>query len=360
MSTITAPPARSVARDHPVSWRQLARVTWLLHRSALIGLLALYIGCAIAIVLGEHGTHSNYASYVANGCVANPIHFPCGTISNTFAKTTDPFSAAVIALSVLPVIVGIFIGAPLLSRELESGTFRFTWTQAVGRTRFVLTTLVMLAAFVTAAAVVLGLLLSTWAHPFEVVRVESRWQSGLFGTTWFMAATWTLFALALGAFLGVAVKRTVAAMAATTAGVGGLILASFVVVVRHLLAIAPLTTTKNSPVGVGLGALNQPAFPGNGDESPGSWLVRSWFTGPNGNSLGTVAANKVRDSLYAGGDGIKSVDPASWLSRHHDTFWVSYQPESRFWIFQGLEGVILIGLAALLTVVTVRFVRRRT
>ena len=334
----------------------MARVTWLQHRSALIALLALYVGCAIAIVIGEQGTHSGYASYVANGCVAHLANPSCGTIADTFAGTLDAFSALVIALNVLPVIVGLFVGAPLLSREFESGTFRFTWTQGVGRTRFVLTTLAILAAFVAAAAVVLGLLLGTWAHPFEVIGDESQWQSGLFATTWFMLAAWSLFALAAGVLIGAVIKRTVTAMAVATAGIGGLLVASFVVFVHRLLAFAPLATSKISPLG--LGALNQQAYAGEG-QLRGSWLVRAWFTGPNGNPLGTVAANRVRDQLYGVGKRTTSVDTASWLSLHHDVFWVSYQPESRFWIFQGAEGVILIALAVLLAATTIWFATRR-
>jgi len=38
---------------------------------------------------------------------------------------------------------------------------------------------------------------------------------------------------------------------------------------------------------------------------------------------------------------------------------VSYQPASRFWIFQIIAAAILIGMAALLAFATVRLVRRR-
>jgi hypothetical protein len=52
-------------------------------------------------------------------------------------------------------------------------------------------------------------------------------------------------------------------------------------------------------------------------------------------------------------------DPTRWLSLHHEAFWVSYQPASRFWIFQGAEGGVLIVLAALLGLATVWCVCRR-
>ena len=48
-----------------------------------------------------------------------------------------------------------------------------------------------------------------------------------------------------------------------------------------------------------------------------------------------------------------------WLSRHRDTFLVSYPPGGRYWIFQGLEEGVLIRLALLLGTATVWLVSRR-
>ena len=39
-------------------------------------------------------------------------------------------------LVVLPGIVGAVVGAPLIGRELESGVFRYSWTQGAGRMRW--------------------------------------------------------------------------------------------------------------------------------------------------------------------------------------------------------------------------------
>ena len=41
-----------------------------------------------------------------------------------------------VILVFLPGIVGAFAGAPVLARELETGTFRYAWTQGVGRMRW--------------------------------------------------------------------------------------------------------------------------------------------------------------------------------------------------------------------------------
>src|SRR5262249_48023194 len=48
------------------------------------------------------------------------------------------------ALSSLPLLVGAFIGAPLVARELDQGTYLLAWTQGVPRQRWLLTKLAML------------------------------------------------------------------------------------------------------------------------------------------------------------------------------------------------------------------------
>jgi len=356
MTTVAVAPVSPRRHEHPVPWKAMARVTWLQRRSTLIGLLVVFVACAVAIVVGQGSTHATYASFVANGCVQNRFHVPCGTFENWFADNTDLFSAMVIALHAVPVVIGVFVGAPLLSRELESGTFRFTWTQGVGRSRAVVTTLVLLALFVTVATCVFGLLLNWFAHPFEVIGNESQWQSGLFDTTGPMLAAWTLFGLALGTFLGALIGRTVAAMASTAAVVAGLLVASFVSLVARLEAIGALATTRLMPMGLNVGQLNVPGSQFNGPV--GSWLVRAWFTGPGGKRLDAAAANNVIGRMY-GGPANGKVGPSRWLSVHHYIYWVSYQPASRFWLFQVTAAAILIGMAVLLAFATVRLVRRR-
>jgi hypothetical protein len=48
-----------------------------------------------------------------------------------------------------------------------------------------------------------------------------------------------------------------------------------------------------------------------------------------------------------------------YLTKHGYTQWTSYQPASRFWPFQWIEGGWLLALSALLLAATVWLVRRR-
>lgn len=328
----------------------MVRVTWLLHRGGFLGMLGLYAACAAAIVIGSQPARSTFSTYVADGCVTRPLHAPCGTLANVFATTTDPLSAILIALSILPVIVGAFLGAPLVARQVESGTYRFAFTQGLDRTRQVLTALVLLAVFVVVGAVVLGLLLSTWAHPFEVVGDKSPWQAGQFDTTWVMLAGWSVLGLAVGTLVGTLTKRTVAAMAGTTVVVGGLVVAATVSFVRFVVSIAPAASNGFAPNGLGIGALDMQSHYGQGP--PGAWLLTSWMTGPHGRVLGTLQAWRLYTEVYTKGAGPRS------LSLHHVSFWVSFQPAGHYWIFQVVTGLVLVLLAVIMAMVVLRRLRR--
>ena len=137
------------------------------------------------------------------------------------------------------------------------------------------------------------------------------------------------------------------AMAATAVGVGGLLVASFVFLVHRLLAVSPLATSGISPFGIGLGTLNTAAPAGGGTFGQ---LARH-------SRLSVPGANNVLSQIEKEKNG--QIDATRLLALHHDAFWVSYQPASRFWIFQGIQGAILIVLAAPLVLGTLWVVRRR-
>ena len=46
------------------------------------------------------------------------------------------FNGGIAVLAVAPAVIGIFWGAPLVARELETGTYRLAWNQSVTRGRW--------------------------------------------------------------------------------------------------------------------------------------------------------------------------------------------------------------------------------
>src|SRR4051812_50063354 len=51
------------------------------------------------------------------------------------------FNGGIAVLAVAPALIGIFWGAPLVARELETGTYRLVWNQSVTRGRWLATKL---------------------------------------------------------------------------------------------------------------------------------------------------------------------------------------------------------------------------
>jgi uncharacterized membrane protein YidH (DUF202 family) len=355
MTTLTTPrPSTSPDLRQRRSIRRAIQTTWIQHRAALLSFAFIFAVIVTAIVVCQIYTHGSYASYVNHGCVARPInHVPCGDLDNALQNMNDVFTGLLIVLGVLPMLVGAFVGAPLLSNEFESGTFRFTWTQGTGRTRYFLTKFGVLALFFTIVTFVIGILFGNWyAHPFEVTGADSHWQGGLFDTTGWMLAAWSLFALACGSFLGVITKRTVSAIATTAFVVSALLGAAYEVLPR-LLKLWTLSSSKILAIGLNYGSLNGGQLEAGLN---GRWVVGGYLTGPKGQVLNRASANNIFDRALSSNGG--SVGAARWLSNHHYTLWTTYQPSSHFWVFQSVEVVVVLGLAALFIWGTVRRIGR--
>ena len=122
-------------------------------------------------------------------------------------------------LQIVPALIGAFVGAPLLARELETGTFRYAWTQGFERWRWALAKLVALAVAVTAAAGALSVLLSWYYQPYFATRngARSRPPAGVFDLRGVAFAAWTLAAFAIGGLAGMLIRRVVPAIVATLA-----------------------------------------------------------------------------------------------------------------------------------------------
>ena len=117
--------------------------------------LALYL-----LIMGLK-IHSAYASVAS----CHPARSPgCEAAANLFSGSYHGTAQAVTGLlQVVPALIGVFVGAPLLARELETGTFRFAWTQGCGRPRWVVAKLALPAVAVTAASFAFSVLFS-WCY----------------------------------------------------------------------------------------------------------------------------------------------------------------------------------------------------
>jgi len=315
----------------PVLWRRMAWVTWRQHRAALAGVAAL-LG-ALAVYLWLTGLQMHHA-YAAD---CHPASSLACTINFTgrYAVNVNIIRAF---LQVVPALIGAFAGAPVLARELETGTFRFVWTQGFGRWRWALAKLVLLAVVVAAAAGAFTVLFSWYASPFFAAGYAIPFATDLFDLLGVAFAAWTLAAFAIGVLAGMLIRRVVPAIAATLAAYAGLALATTLWLREHYMR--PLLTTKTN-------------VPGS------AWVVSQWYTKGGKYAFGAHGSgivNAVSQLCHGGSSGLS---PAQCLSQHGYTAWTSYQPGSRFWPFQWIEGGWLLALSVLLIAATVWLVRRR-
>ena len=339
MTTLTGP--ANLAEDagpRPVPWRRMAWVTWRQHRFALGG-MAVFLG-AIAVYLWLSGLamHHAYATECHSGGA-----LACGDFTDRYGVTAIVVS---IFLQAVPALIGAFVGAPALAREMETGTFRYAWTQGIGRWRWTLGKLVPLAVAVAAAGGAFSALFSWYDQPFVAVGYAIPFSTRVFDLIGVAFAAWTLAAFAIGALAGVLIRRVVPAIAATLAGYAGLALTTGLFLREHYLT--PLATS-------------QPDLPDS------AWAVSQWYTKdgtfafPAHGSPFTDAVMRLCNGGTSGGPGTGGgiMSPAQCLSQHGYTPWTSYQPGSRFWTFQWIEGGWLLGLSVLLIAATVWVVRRR-
>jgi len=119
------------------------------------------------------------------------------------------------ALGALPMVLAVFLGAPLIAGDQERGTLRLVTTQSVSRRRWITAKL----AWCYAAALLIGAVLSvsfTWLwKPYRSV-FQSPWYEGeIFDHTGPMLPALCLFLTATGITIGMLARRIIPAMAVT-------------------------------------------------------------------------------------------------------------------------------------------------
>jgi hypothetical protein len=236
---------------------------------------------------------------------------------------------------------------------METGTFRYAWTLGFGRWRWALAKLVPLAIAVAGAAGALSVLLSWYYQPYFATGNQALNLSemtpffpGLFDLRGVAFAAWTLAAFAIGALAGMLIRRVVPAIVATLAAHTALALAAGSFLRQHYLT--PLLTSS----------LNVPGS---------AWITSQCWTKGGKFAFAGFPPNSILQQFCpprAVGPALQSGKPkaltlAQCVSQHGYTQWTRYQPSSRFWPFQWIEGGWLLALSVLLIAVTIWLVRRR-
>lgn len=196
----------------PVPWQRMLWVTWRQHRAAFISVPAVLGAIAVFLVVAGLKVHHDYASLIAapaNSATWQQLNSRFNSEDWTMGNTL------LILMQLAPVLIGTFAGAPVLARDLEAGTFRYAWTQGLGRERWAIAKLALLGLFVAVVAGAFGQLFAWFFAPFIPQEDMTVLNATVFGTRGISFPAWTLAAFMIAAFGGMLLRRIIPAMAAT-------------------------------------------------------------------------------------------------------------------------------------------------
>jgi hypothetical protein len=322
----------------------MIRFTWMQFRiQALVALCGLAI---VAVVLGLTGpslVHLYDTSRIAT-CSARG---DCSEIANGLLSHDRLLQDLSSVLLVVPALIGLFWGAPLVAREFETGTFRLVWAQSITRTRWMAIKLAVVGLASMAVAGLFSLMVTWWSSPLD--RANPNQFSALFAERGIVAIGYAAFAFVLGVTAGLLIRRTLPAMATTLIG--------YVVVRLGVTKLrphfqAPLTLSEKLATGAH-GVVT--SVPGAGAAPPphlGDWVLSSNVLSASGQPFNQA---KIACSVFvspgeSGSSAHSAVTACLARARAYSTGLrdvVTFQPANRYWPFQWHELAIFLGLAAI-------------
>jgi hypothetical protein len=319
-------------------------VTWLHYRYQ--GAIAAALLAVLAVVLLITGLHAAQVWHAALAGCARPGS--CANLVDSGLSLASPLvQGLVVATAAVPLLPGLFWGAPMVAHEAETGTHQFAWTQSITRRRWLAVRAgwLLLAAAVLAGAV--SGLATWWSGPDTALRADG-FQEGRFDVTGIVPVAYAIFAMTLGICAGALLRRTLPAMAVTLAGFTAVRVLTSWLRPQHYLT--PVSAYFNPAAGL---------------VPSGSYLeIGQGTVGPNGQPPTAGPGSVVWHGLVIPAPcrqvfvsfGPKPVGPC--LAAHGYRGYLSYQPASRFWAFQGIEAGIYVLLAAALVVVAFGVLKR--
>jgi hypothetical protein len=347
-------------------------LAWRQFRTSAYIVLGFLVAVAIAFALtGPHLVH--IYDTIVKTCRTNN---DCNSVDLSLSHKDRLLQKLSAVMIFFPALLGVFWGAPLIAREMENGTFRLAWTQSVTRRRWILTRLSLVGLAAVVATGVFSLLVTWWSSPFDRL---NNYSFGTFDQRDIVPIGYALFAVMLGVCAGALLRRTLPAIGATLFVFLGVrvFVAGWV---RPRFASALHWTTK-----FGIPSPNGHGVSMGGGPNPADWVVSNSIVNPQGHVVLTNGgigferlANGTTEFVGVGacpnkipapplnGSGVRvrvsqvandALQKCVASFHLHDI--VTYQPASRYWMFQWEELAIYIVLAVALGAISFWWVLRR-
>lgn len=265
-----------------------------------------------------------------------------------------------LALYAIPPIIGAFWGAPLIAREIESGTHRLVWGQSISRRRWLAIKLGLTVVAAAAAAGLLSLIVTWWAGPIDEavgkghgtgVFNAARLDPLVFGARGIVPIAYTLLALALGVVIGLLIRRSVPAVAVTLAGVVLIQILVPSIVRQHLVEPTNVTASITAENMQGMLINGSPGHIEAVDEirvraiKPGDWELANQTLTRSGSVSSTLPVWVAECGEGPdGGETAKRTACFDRLAKEGYKQEVIFHKASTFWTLQWREsGVLILG-----------------
>ena len=326
-------------------------MTWLVWRQHRAEALAAALVLAVlAIVVTPTGLHLHQVvgQLRQGGCLGNAPGPNCGSTIGAFSATSRTLSGILPLLNLLPGLAGVFIGAPLVAREIEDGTWRLAWSQGVTRRGWLYGQLLGTLAVTALSAALFTAVLTWWLSPVDYV--NGRFTDNGFDFYGIVPLAWALLAFAIGLLAGTVARRVIPAMAVTLLGYAAIRLpVEFLLRPRYLppARLWGLPFTGGRPLPADAWQLGQDVVAPDG---------HTILTGAQFDQVQHTAAAALHPNPAARSNYLQELN--QWLQAHGYTQVLTYQPAGRFWAFQGIEAAICLIAALAAIAVAYRLVLR--
>lgn len=337
-------------------------LTWRQFRAAATMMAAALVLLAAVLGLTGPSLADDYAYGIAN--CATQTGGCSQFVNRFFGDHQSSFLALIAVVLVLPALVGLFWGAPLITRELEAGTHRLVWNQSVTRTRWLAVKLGLTGLAAMAAAGLGSLAVTWWSGPIDKAAATEFPRMGplVFDARGIVPIGYAAFAFALGVTVGMLVQRTLPAMAITVAVFAAVQIAMPLLVRPHL--IPPVqSTVEITPANLD-GLMRTP----NGEirvetKTPvaGAWVLSNHVVDASGRAVDAIPLSTSSGPCAPSGappeEGMGKC--LAEIKRLGYRIHATYHPSSRFWPFQWYETGIYLVLALGLAGLCIRRIRQR-
>jgi hypothetical protein len=311
-------------------------VSWLIWRQARVAVaIALIALLALAVVIVIDGLHLHHAYDL--GLARCRSTGGCSDLQKQLFRRQGTVIELINLTVLAPALIGMFLGAPLVARELEHGTDKLVWTQAITRRRWFLAKLGWLGLFAVLWSAAIAVLVTWWSGPLNALGGRRFWP-GQFDIQGLVPGAYALFAFVLATTAGTLARRTLVGVGVTIGGFAGVrLLIRDYVRQRYLRAV----TTPLRP-----GPHATYAAQGNWTLNVSTNLVSRRAALGHGHAISPLTHSGCHVSHFAclAAAGIRQL--------------FTYQPGGRYWTFQTIEALLFLAISGALAMTALTAVQR--